>query len=74
TVEGRYSFDFDGLLAAELRTVLSAAVYAGDTRLSNTLEYSVDTYCKGKPGTLGTLCQALMAYADSSKAYFELTK
>ncbi|MBP3413548.1 MAG: hypothetical protein J6K89_09845 [Oscillospiraceae bacterium] len=67
---GLYSFDFDSLLAAELRTVLYAAVYAGDTQLSDTLEYSVDTYGNNKTGTLGTLCRALMAYSDSAKAFF----
>ncbi len=70
TQEGRYSFDFDGLLAAELRTVLHAAVYAGDTQISTTLEYSVDTYGANKTGTLGDLCRALMAYSDSAYSYF----
>ncbi len=70
TVAGRYSFDFDGLLAAELRSVLHAAVYAGETQVSNTLEYSVDTYGNNKEGTLGTLCRALMAYSDAALAYF----
>ncbi len=67
---GWYSFEFDGLLAAELRSVLHAAVYAGDTQLSNTLEYSVDTYGNNKTGTLETLCRALMAYSDAAKAFF----
>ena len=69
-VEGRYSIDFDGLLAAELRNVVYANIYAGDTCLSNTLEYSVDTYGANKDGALGDLCRALMAYSDSAKAYF----
>ena len=67
---GRYSMDFDGLLAAELRSVVSAKIYAGDTCLSNTLVYSVDTYGANKDGTLGDLCRALMAYSDCAKAYF----
>ena len=67
---GCYSFDLDCLLAAELRTVLSAAVYAGETRISNTLEYSIDTYGKGKTGDLGTLCKALLAYSDAAKTFF----
>ena len=70
SVAGRYSFDFDGLLAAELRTVLHAAVYSGSTRLSTTLEYSVDTYGNNKTGTLDTLCRALMAYSDTAKIFF----
>jgi hypothetical protein len=68
--EGLYVFDFDGLMAAELRTVINAAVYAGNTQVSNTLQYSADTYGNGKSGMLLRLCQALFAYSDSAKAYF----
>ena len=70
TTEGRYSYDFSALLAPELRTTLKAAFYAGETQVSNTLEYSVDTYGNNKTGTLETLCRALLAYSDSAKAYF----
>ena len=65
-----YSFTFDGLLAAELRSVVSARIYAGDTPLSCTLQYSADTYGANKTGALGDLCKALFAYSDSAKAYF----
>ena len=70
TSGSRYSISFDGLLAAELRAVVDAAVYVGDTRLSQTLRYSPDTYGNDKTGTLGDLCKALFAYSDSAKAYF----
>ena len=69
-ITGRYAFSFDGLLAAELRAVLSVQVYEGSTPLSCTLQYSADTYGNGKTGTLLTLCKALFAYSDSAKAYF----
>lgn len=65
-----YSFDFDGLLAAELRTVMSVAVYKGETQVSETLEYSVDTFGNGKTGTLLTVMQAMVAYSDSARAFF----
>ena len=65
-----YNFDVDTLLAAELRSVVSAAIYNGDTQVSSTLVYSADTYANGKTGTLLTLCKALFAYSDSAKAYF----
>jgi hypothetical protein len=65
-----YAFTFDGLLAAELRTVVEAAIYAGDTRLSQTLRYSPDTYGNNKDGQLLVLCKALIAYSDTAKAYF----
>ncbi len=68
--KNRYAFSFDGLLAAELRSVVEVAVYAGDTRLSQTLRYSPDTYGNGRTGQLLTLCKALFAYSDTAKAFF----
>ncbi len=68
--ENSYVFDYDGLLAAELRCVVSAAIYEGDTQLSPTLYYSADTYGNNKEGALLSLCKALFAYSDSAKAYF----
>jgi hypothetical protein len=65
-----YAFNFDGLLAAELRTVMSVAVYEGDTQISETMEYSIDTYGNGKTGTVLTLMQAMIAYGDSAEAFF----
>jgi hypothetical protein len=65
-----YAFDFDGLMAAELRTALSVAVYNGDTQLSQTMQYSADTYGNSASGTLLELCKALFAYSDSAKTYF----
>ncbi len=65
-----YAFDFDALLAAELRSVVKVAVYAGDTRISETMSYSADTYGNGKTGALLTVCKAMIAYSDSAKAYF----
>jgi hypothetical protein len=70
TEHGFYAFSFDGLLAAELRSVVSAQVYEGDTPVSCTLQYSADTYGKNKTGPLGDLCKALFAYSDSAKKYF----
>ncbi|MBR6825193.1 MAG: hypothetical protein IKM59_01465 [Oscillospiraceae bacterium] len=66
-----YVFDFDGLLAAELRTVLMATVYADDVAVTTTLLYSPDTYARGKAGALGMLCNALLAYSDAARAYFQ---
>ena len=63
-------FDFDGILAAERRSVIHMAVYVGETLISKSLLYSADTYGNGKTGALETLCKALFAYSDSAKAYF----
>ena len=67
---GVYAFTVDTLLAAELRAVVSVQVYAGDTPVSCTLQFSADTYGNNQKGDLLTLCKALMAYSDSAKAYF----
>ena len=67
---GLYAFTFDGLLAAELRAVVSAQIYAGNTPVSATLQYSADTYGNNKTGALGDLCKALFAYSDSAKTFF----
>ena len=67
-----YAFTFDGLLAAELRSVVSAQVFAGQTPVSCTLRYSADTYGINKTGALGALCKALFAYSDSAMAYFNV--
>ena len=70
TTRNLYAFTLDALLAAELRAVVSAQVYEGNTPVSCTLEYSPDTYGNNKTGNLGQLCKALFAYSDSAKAYF----
>jgi hypothetical protein len=67
---GVYAFTLDTLLAAELRAVISAQIFAGDTAVSATLEYSPDTYGNNKTGDLLDLCKALFAYSDSAKGYF----
>ena len=66
----QYSFTFSGLLAAELRSVLSVQVYSGLTPLSCSMVYSADTYGNNKSGSLGELCKAIFAYSDSAKDYF----
>ncbi len=70
SAQGCYAFTFDGLLAAELRSVVSVQVYHGETPMSCTLQYSADTYGNNKTGNLLTLCKALFAYSDSAKTYF----
>ena len=70
TSAGYYVFTVDTLLAAELRAPLTVQIYNGNTPVSCTMQYSADTYGNGQKGDLLTLCQALVAYSDSAKAYF----
>ncbi len=67
---GQYAFSYSGLLAAELRSVVSVQVYEKDIPVSCTLQYSADTYGNNKTGPLLEVCKALFAYSDSAKAYF----
>ena len=65
-----YFFCMDNLLASELRTEITAQVFAGEEAVSVTIRYSPDTYGNGKTGDLEILCKALMAYSDCAKSYF----
>ena len=69
-MKGFYAFTLDSLLASELRSVISAQVYFGDSPVSATLRYSPDTYGNNKSGPLLDLCKALFAYSDSAAVYF----
>ncbi len=68
-----YAMTFDGLLAAELRTPVSAKIYSGNEQVSCTLRYSAESYGIGKTGTLGSLCKAVIAYSDSAKEFYSVT-
>ena len=70
TAKSLYAFSFDGLLAAELRSVVSVQIFNATTPLSPTLQYSADTYGNNKTGNLLLLCKALFAYSDTAKSYF----
>lgn len=65
-----YALDVSTLRATELRSPLLVQVYHNDEAVSQTLEYSVDTYGNGKTGVLLDLMRAIMAYSDSAKAFF----
>ncbi|MBR6826375.1 MAG: hypothetical protein IKM59_07500, partial [Oscillospiraceae bacterium] len=68
--KGYYAFTFANLLASELRQVITCAIFSGDTQVSQSLQYSVDTYGNGKSGNLSVLCKAMIAYSDAAKDYF----
>ncbi len=64
---GFYAVSYDGLRATEMRTVVSAAIYEGNTRVSKTVEYSIESYGARNPSDL---CRAMLAYGDRACAYF----
>ena len=66
-----YYFELDSLLAAELRSSITAAIYSNGEQVSKSTVYSPDSYANGRTGDLLTLCQALISYSDTALAYFK---
>ena len=50
-----------------MRTIVSAAIYEGETRVSKTVEYSVESYAARNPSDL---TRAMLAYGDSANNFF----
>jgi hypothetical protein len=53
-----------------MRTVLTMALYEGDAQASETLLYSVESYCASAKAAVAQLGKTLLAYSDAAKAYF----
>lgn len=69
--ENQYYAYFNGLTARQMRQVVYVTVYEGDTAVSNTLTYSIETYAfnKQNEARVGDLVKAMMRYGDSAVAY-----
>ncbi len=65
-----YTVDCDAIDADEMRVVVSAAIYCGETQISRTAQYSVETYAARATEDIVTLCKAMIAYGDSVDAFF----
>ena len=66
-----YAVSYDGLRATEMRSIVSAAIYNGDTRVSKTVEYSIESYgARSTDATMRELCLAMLAYGDAANAFF----
>jgi hypothetical protein len=50
--------------------VVSAVICEGDTPISVTAQYSVDSYGNNRTGSLLTLCKAMIAYGDAAEEFF----
>jgi phosphomannomutase len=69
--DGGYYVYFDGLNASEMSKTVYLTVYKGETAVSNTLSYSVESYAYSKlgvGGNLTALLSAMMKYGDSAQA------
>ena len=75
-VEGsanQYYVYFGDILPKEMRTPFTATVYKDGVAVSNTLQYSIQSYAVGKttPGTnLNDLVIAMLKFGDACAAYF----
>ena len=76
--EGAYMASFSALNAAQMSEVVDVTVYEGDTAVSNTYRYSIESYACAKQGdadaNLASLVKAMMVYGNSAKAYVEALK
>ncbi|MBR4017081.1 MAG: bacterial Ig-like domain-containing protein, partial [Oscillospiraceae bacterium] len=68
---GRYYIDFGGLHAGQMRECVYVTVYNGETAVSNTLRYAIESYAykyasnESYP-TLAALVKAMMRYGDAA--------
>lgn len=71
--EGSYYVYFDALSAAQMSEPVYLTVYKGDTAVSHTVRYSVESYAYVKQNDADTnlvaLIRAMMQYGDSAYAY-----
>lgn len=73
---GGIYFKFAELPAKRLRSKIYVTLYKGDTPITNTFEYSAETYCKaqqGKGTQLERTTDQLMRYGNAARAYFGVT-
>lgn len=72
---GRYNARFKKLNATQMSDIVYVTVYRGDTPISNTLTYSIESYACAKQDStypyLAQLVKAMMKYGNSARAYAE---
>jgi hypothetical protein len=70
---GNYTIYFDQVSAAQMGERIYATVYMGDTPVSNTVQYSIESYAYNTQNTtdsnLAALVKAMLRYGDSAKAF-----
>jgi hypothetical protein len=71
-VYGHYVF-FDEFSVAQMSDEVLVTAYIGDTAVSNTLRYSIESYACAKlsssDSSLVELVKSMMRYGDAAKAY-----
>ncbi|MBR2934417.1 MAG: hypothetical protein IKB79_02420 [Oscillospiraceae bacterium] len=71
TEDNMYYVYFNGLKAGEMREPIYLTFCNGDTKVSDTVCYSVESYASAKQddADVGSLVKAMMCYGDSAEAY-----
>ena len=73
-INGYLRANFIGLGAGQMKTSVFVTAYRGNTAISNTLRYSIESYAKSKintnnTDTLSNLLKAMMKYGTSASDY-----
>ena len=71
--DNRYYVYFDSLTPSQMRTPFTATVYKDGVAVSNTLQYSIQSYVVGKTTAgvaINDMLVAMLKYADACKACF----
>jgi hypothetical protein len=72
----QYEVSYDGLMAKQMSTAVEATVYRGETAISNTALYSIESYIASNinkatsSDALKNLLKMMMYYGNSAAAYF----
>ena len=73
---GRYYVTFGKLNAGQMRKTVYATVMQGTKKVSNTMQYSIESYAAAQSNStvanLPELLHAMMRYGDSAKAVAEM--
>ena len=69
---GYYIASYSGLTAKQMSETVLATAYNGDTAISNTVSYSIESYAFSKQNdadaSLAALVRAMMKYGNAAKA------
>ena len=67
----RYYVYFSELIASQMRQTVQATIYEGNTAVSNTINYSIESYVAQAQGNakLSKIVNALLSYGDAAAKY-----
>ena len=70
---GYYIASYSGITAGQMSETVLVTAYNGDTAISNTVSYSIESYAYAKQNdadaSLAALVRAMMKYGNAAKTY-----